>query len=217
VADGGHRTAEMDGEKVPLQTHRGNANLSAPLDSKKPQNFQMSKETSRILRLQTGCTRTLPLQLEAQGSPARPGGDDAEDHSAANRNQQPEMLQEQCPGAGRRFFCLPQLPSHHKDDLAIRYPGNKWKEIPKKGNKKRNLNPQQRPRRTNPPTAPPCTQSFSRGLGLGVHEQLHAGEQPYKCLECWKSFSTSTLLIRHQLIHTGEWPYECGECRKGFS
>ncbi|NXA73189.1 ZKSC2 protein, partial [Thryothorus ludovicianus] len=49
---------------------------------------------------------------------------------------------------------------------------------------------------------------------LGVSEQLHDREKPYRCGECWKCFNHSSTLIRHQRIHTGERPYKCGECGK---
>uniref|UniRef100_A0A8D2NLT5 C2H2-type domain-containing protein n=1 Tax=Zosterops lateralis melanops TaxID=1220523 RepID=A0A8D2NLT5_ZOSLA len=58
-------------------------------------------------------------------------------------------------------------------------------------------------------------QSFSQGSEL-VHEQLHDGEKPHKCLECGKSFSQRHHLISHQRIHTGVRPFRCPNCRKGF-
>ncbi|NWT76809.1 ZKSC2 protein, partial [Prunella himalayana] len=41
---------------------------------------------------------------------------------------------------------------------------------------------------------------------LGVHEQLHDEEKPYRCGECWKCFSQSSTLICHQRTYTGERP-----------
>ncbi|XP_014117598.1 PREDICTED: zinc finger protein 572-like [Pseudopodoces humilis] len=43
---------------------------------------------------------------------------------------------------------------------------------------------------------------FIQRSNLVVHEQLHAGEKPYRCLECGKSFSCSSHLIPHICHHT---------------
>ncbi|NWI53903.1 ZSC20 protein, partial [Calyptomena viridis] len=56
--------------------------------------------------------------------------------------------------------------------------------------------------------------SFSQSSDLLVHQQLRAGEKPYKCLECGKSFSKSSSLTYHRRFHTGELPYKCLECEK---
>ncbi|NXP27811.1 ZN239 protein, partial [Scytalopus superciliaris] len=56
--------------------------------------------------------------------------------------------------------------------------------------------------------------SFSQRSDLMVHQCLHTGERPYKCLECGRSFIKSSNLTYHQCFHTGERPYKCLECGK---
>ncbi|KFW60619.1 Zinc finger protein 595, partial [Pygoscelis adeliae] len=55
---------------------------------------------------------------------------------------------------------------------------------------------------------------FNDGSPLLIHEMLHRGEKPYKCLDCGKSFTRSSNRNAHQRIHSGDRPYKCPDCGK---
>ena len=52
---------------------------------------------------------------------------------------------------------------------------------------------------------------------LKRHEEIHTGENPYKCKTCDKVFNSSSHLQRHMTTHTGEKASKCKVCDKQFS
>ncbi|KAK1330103.1 hypothetical protein QTO34_010289 [Cnephaeus nilssonii] len=50
---------------------------------------------------------------------------------------------------------------------------------------------------------------------LHVHQRIHTGAKPYKCV--WKIFSQISSLQVHQQVHTGKKPWKCETCGMGFS
>ncbi|KAB1274526.1 Zinc finger protein 583 [Camelus dromedarius] len=61
-----------------------------------------------------------------------------------------------------------------------------------------------------------CGKAFGDNSSCTQHQRLHTGQRPYECIECGKAFKTKSSLICHRRSHTGEKPYECGACGKAF-
>ncbi|KAF7236112.1 Zinc finger and SCAN domain-containing protein 20 [Varanus komodoensis] len=62
-----------------------------------------------------------------------------------------------------------------------------------------------------------CRKSFNTRGKFNLHQTVHTGEKPYKCMECGKHFKRHTQLCVHQRNHMGEKPYKCMHCGRSFS
>ena len=50
---------------------------------------------------------------------------------------------------------------------------------------------------------------------MKIHEMVHTGEKPYKCLVCDYKCTTSSYLMIHERNHTGEM-FNCSRCDMKF-
>ncbi|XP_059574897.1 oocyte zinc finger protein XlCOF6 isoform X2 [Alligator mississippiensis] len=64
-----------------------------------------------------------------------------------------------------------------------------------------------------------CTEckSFTRWDHLQNHTCVHVDEKPFYCLHCGKSFTKSSKLMQHQHMHTEEKQVSCSQYRKSFT
>lgn len=63
-----------------------------------------------------------------------------------------------------------------------------------------------------------CNKLFANTTSLSVHQRIHKGEKPFKCLECGRDFRQHSDLHYHTVsIHSDKKAYQCEFCGKEFS